>query len=72
MFWGCFHGHTKGLGIFWEKDWGSINQESYCQRIVLIILGYIKMMRREGIHLVLMQDSAPEHAAGDMKQDLAK
>jgi len=25
MFWGCFYGHIKGLGIFWEKDWGSIN-----------------------------------------------
>ncbi len=20
MFWDCFHGHTLGLGIFWEKD----------------------------------------------------
>jgi hypothetical protein len=20
MFWGCFYGTTKGLGIFWEKD----------------------------------------------------
>lgn len=72
MFWGCFHGHTKGPGIFWEKDWGSINQESYCQRTVPIIHGYIEMMRREGIHLVLMQDSAPGHAAGDTKQDLAE
>ena len=30
------------------------------------------MIRREGIHLVLMQDSAPGHAAGDTKQDLAE
>jgi len=29
-------------------------------------------MKREGIHLVLMQDSAPGHTAGDTKQDLAE
>jgi len=27
-------------------------------------------MRRQGIHLVLIQDSAPGHTAGDTKQDL--
>ena len=25
MFWGCFAGITKGPGVFWEKDWGTIN-----------------------------------------------
>ena len=54
MFWGCFYGHTKGPGIFWEKDWGSINQESYYAYIVLIIHGYIELQRREGIHLKLI------------------
>lgn len=34
MFWGCFHGHTLGPGIFWEKDWGKITQESYCAHTV--------------------------------------
>ncbi|KAI0994030.1 hypothetical protein K3495_g14153 [Podosphaera aphanis] len=72
MFWGCFHGHTKGPGIFWEKDWGSINQESYYAHTVPIIHGYVEMMRREGVHLVLMQDSAPGHAAGEIKADLAE
>jgi ketohexokinase/beta-glucosidase len=71
MFWGCFHGHTKGPGIFWEKDWGSIGQESYCQHTVPIIHGYIELCRREGIELVLMQDGAPGHAAGETKQELA-
>jgi transposase len=70
MFWGCFHGHTQGPGIFWEKDWGLINQELYCARTVLVIHGYIEMLKREGINLVLMQDGAPGHAAGDTKQEL--
>jgi hypothetical protein len=30
MFWGCFNGGTKGPGVFWEKDWGTIGQETYC------------------------------------------
>lgn len=70
MFWGCFHGNTLGPGIFWEKDWGSINQESYCAHTVPVIHGYIELMRRQGISLVLMQDGAPGHAAGETKEDL--
>ena len=46
IFWGCFHGHTKGPDVFWEKDWGSINQESYCQHTVPIIHGYLELIRR--------------------------
>jgi len=33
MFWACFSGDIKGPAIFWEKDWGTINQESYQQHI---------------------------------------
>ena len=70
MFWGCFHGHTKGLGIFWEKDWGTIDQESYCAHTVPVIHGYIELMRREGVYLKLMQDSAPGHCGGETKKEL--
>jgi transposase len=70
MFWGCFHGNTKGPGIFWEKDWGSINADSYQAHTVPIIHGYIELQRRAGVRLVLMQDGAPGHAAGDTKKDL--
>ena len=70
MFWGCFHGHIKGLGIFWEKDWGSINKDSYQAYTVPIIHGYIELMKREGVQLKLMQDGAPGHAAVDTKEDL--
>lgn len=34
MFWGCFHNNVKGPGIFWEKDRGSIKEETYRQHII--------------------------------------
>lgn len=43
MFQGSFHGATKGPGIFWEKDWGKINQESYCAHTVPVIHGQMRM-----------------------------
>jgi hypothetical protein len=70
MFWGCFYGHTKGPGIFWEKDWGSINRNTYREHTVPQIHEYIQLKAREGIQLVLMQDGAPGHAAADTQQDL--
>ena len=70
MFWGCFHGETQGPSIFWEKDWGSINQESYRAHTVPLIHGYIELQRREGRFLILMQDGAPGHAVGETQQDL--
>jgi hypothetical protein len=39
MFWGCFNGNEKGPGLFWEKDWGSINSDTYCEHLVPIIDG---------------------------------
>ena len=54
MFWGCFYRYTKGPGIFWEKDWGSINKDSYQAHTVPVIYGYIELLKREGIQLVLM------------------
>ena len=50
--------HGKGPGLFWEKDWGSIRSESYCQRIVPILAQYYDRTR-----LVLTQDNAKGHAA---------
>ena len=70
MFWGCFHGDIQGPGIFWEKNWGSINSESYCAHTVPIIHGYIEQCRHNGINLILMQDGAPGHAAGDTTMEL--
>jgi len=43
MFWGSFSGALgKGPAIFWEKEWGSINKESYCEHIVPLIHGWIR------------------------------
>jgi hypothetical protein len=49
MFWGCFSGAAgKGPGIFWEKEWGTITSESYCQYIVPIIDGWFRLTAVEG------------------------
>ncbi len=63
MFWGCFSGYGKGPGIFWEKDWGKINADTYQQHTVPIIHGWIQLQQQQGHDLILMQDSAPGHAA---------
>jgi transposase len=64
MFWGAFYGDTKGPCLFWEKEWGSIDSEKYCQRIVPLIDGFMQQEKHEkDIDLLLMQDSAPGHAS---------
>ena len=59
MFWGCFAGSMKGPCIFWDKDWGKINAENYCEQIVPVI----ESMLSERPWLSLVQDNAPPHAA---------
>ena len=74
MFWGCFYADIKGPYVFWEKDWGSINKDTYTERIVPIIDGYIRLLAREEngayTNLVFMQDNAPGHAARVTMQEL--
>lgn len=70
MFWGSFHGDSKGPCLFWEKDWGFINSESYCERIVPIIDGYMRLMRNNSFYLQLMQDGAPGHASTETSLEL--
>ena len=59
MFWGCFSGIEKGPSLFWEKEWGSISAESYCQHTIPLIEGWLTL----NPHLELMQDNAPGHKA---------
>jgi ketohexokinase/beta-glucosidase len=59
MFWASFSGTTKGPHLFWEKDWGSINQERYCERILPLVHGWLRI----NPHLFYMQDNAKAHAA---------
>lgn len=66
MFWGCFAGPEKGPCLFWEKEWGSINAEEYCQKIVPLIDGMINMRP----WLSVMQDNAPPHAADRTMEEM--
>lgn len=71
MFWGCFSGLGKGPGIFWEKDWGKINAETYRAHTVPIIHGWVQLCKEQlGEDLILMQDGAPGHAAAETQEDL--
>ena len=45
--------------LFWEKEWGKINSETYCQRIVPLVQGWLRIRPR----LKFMQDNAPGYAA---------
>ncbi|RYP16595.1 hypothetical protein DL765_005056 [Monosporascus sp. GIB2] len=73
MFWGCFSGATgKGPGIFWEKDWGKINADTYQEHTIPMIDGWLQI-NRWYLHrhdLILMHDGAPGHAAEASKQEL--
>ena len=61
MFWGSFHGTIKGPFLFWEKDWGTINAESYIAHTIPMIDGYFRMNPNLGLQV--MQDNASSHAA---------
>lgn len=44
MFWGCFSGQAgKGPCVFWEKEWGSVNATSYCERVVPLVDDWIRL-----------------------------
>lgn len=76
LFWGCFSGlrldgSLKGPGFFWEKEWGSIDEETYRQHTVPLIEGWIRWAKNAlGVDLLFMQDGAPAHKAQGTLQDL--
>lgn len=41
MFWGSYFGREKGLYFFWEKEWGSINVDSYLERVVPLVANVV-------------------------------
>ena len=66
MFWGSFHGHIKGPGFFWEKDWGTILGPTYRERTIPVVAQYLcdlEALIRQENELIFMQDNAPVHAA---------
>jgi transposase len=71
MFWGSFHGNTKGPYIIWEKEWGSIISASYRERVVPLISRFIEQRAYEaGEELILIQDNAPSHVARGTREEL--
>lgn len=80
MFWGSFSGRGKGPSISWEKEWGTITTETFCERIVPLIDGWVQLCASPHIianhesliaeNLMLMQDNAPLHASCDTRQEL--
>ena len=68
MFWGSFSGGELGKGpsLFWEKEWGTINKEVYCERTVPLIHEWFRLHKE----LVLMQNGAPDHFADYTQTEL--
>jgi len=64
---GCFTSDKKGPYLFWE-EWRCINKTSYCEKIVPLIHGWIRM----NPHLQFMQDGALGHSATSTKGELLK
>ncbi|KAI0994406.1 hypothetical protein K3495_g13776 [Podosphaera aphanis] len=60
IFWGSFTG-KEGPCLFWEKEWGFIISDSYCQRIVPLKDGMVSMRP----WISVMQDSAPPYVASN-------
>lgn len=64
MFWGCFSGMEKGPCVFWEKTWGKITSESYCEHVLPVVVNWIRAQHDlTGRSLSFMQDNAPSHKA---------
>ena len=66
MFWSCFSDNTKELYVFWKKDRGKINKNSYCEHIIPVIQSWMRLI----LSLSFMQDNASGHAARFTKKKL--
>jgi hypothetical protein len=59
-FWGCISGrYGKGIYMFWEKSWGNITANSYCDYILPLLEEYM----RTHPGLIFQQDNTGAHAA---------
>ena len=66
MFWVCFSGSKKGPSLFWKKEWKTITKESYCEKIFLLVHGWIRLCPE----LQFTKDGAPAYSAIYTKQEL--
>ncbi|KAI1003683.1 hypothetical protein K3495_g4524 [Podosphaera aphanis] len=61
MFWGSFAGSQKGPCLFWQKNWGPVNPEKYCEKIIPLIDDMISKTP----WLLVMQDSTQFYSVTD-------
>jgi len=62
MFWGCISGkYGKGSGLFWEKEWKSITQSTYCEHTFPVVWNYMYTSGHPGLYF--QQDGGPGHTA---------
>lgn len=67
MFWGSISGkYGRHQGLFWEKDWETINEGSYSG----IIIPIIQEILQQYPELVFQQDNAKGHASAFVKKVL--
>jgi transposase len=67
MFWGSISGkYGKHKGLFWEKDWETINEGSYCG----IIIPMVDEILQQYPELQFQQDNAKGHASAFTKSVL--
>ena len=68
MFWGSVSGkYGKHKGLFWEKDWETINEGSYSG----IVIPRVDEILKEFPDLSFQQDNAPGHASAFTKSVIA-
>ena len=64
MFWGSISGkYSQHKGLFWEKDWETINEGSYSG----IIIPIVQQILQEYPDLQFQQDNAKGHSAAFTK-----
>lgn len=68
MFWGSFSGYRKGPGLFWEKDWGSINSLGYQEHTLPAVITELQALWPQQVWF--MQDNAPSHGSKSTKEFL--
>jgi transposase len=68
MFWGSFHGDSKGPCQFWDRnEMGTISAHTYCSYVLPLLVDYFAKMKKKGVQLIYQQDGASSHTANSTK-----
>lgn len=62
---GRLSGDTKGSYLFGGKDWRAMTAESYCEKIIPLVYGWIAKY-----HLMFVQDNTPCYLARNTIREL--